>query len=178
MDDMESQKHQLVIELMERENHEQENRQLKQELKEVEMEVNTLRRQVRADLHEEMQVKLETQTQLLSVFNAHNSSLQKQVEDLQSQVRTLGGNLEREKPVSPPPMPDVMLTLQSSGEMRQRTVSELGRENEILKQRITKLHGELVKVQEISASVRRRSSFISAISSTPIAPVNEEIQIK
>lgn len=178
MDDMESQKHQIVIELMERENHEQENRQLKQELKEVEMEVNTLRRQVRADLHEEMQVKLETQTQLLSVFNAHNSSLQKQVEDLQSQVRTLGGNLEREKPVSPPPMPDVMLTLQSSGEMRQRTVSELGRENEILKQRITKLHGELVKVQEISASVRRRSSFMSAISSTPIAPVNEEIQIK
>ena len=175
---MESQKHQLVMELMERENHEQENRQLKQELKEVEMEVNTLRRQVRADLHEEMQVKLETQTQLLSVFNAHNSSLQKQVEDLQGQVRGLGGSLERDKPVSPPPMPDVMLTLHGSGEMRQRTVSELGRENDSLKQRIKRLQGELVKVQDISASVRRRSSIVFAISSTPIAPVNEEIQIK
>ena len=178
IDSMESRKHELMMELMERENCEQESLQLKQELKEVEMEVNTLRRQVRADLHEEMQVKLETQSQLLSVFNAHNSSLQKQVEDLQGQVRTLGGNLEREKPVSPPPMPDVMLTLQSSDDARVRSVSELGRENDLLKQRIAKLEDELVKVQAISASVRRHSSIFSAISSIPVAPVNEEIQIK
>jgi len=178
MDSVESEKHEVMMELMERENREQENQLLKQELKEVEMEVNTLRRQVRADLQEEMQVKLETQTQLLSVFNAHNSSLQKQVEDLQGQVRTLGGNLEREKPVSPPPMPDVMLTLQSSDDTRVRTVSELGRENELLKHRIAKLEDELVKVQAISASVRRHSSSFSVISSIPLAPVNEEIQIK
>lgn len=57
----------------------QENLQLKRELQEVEVEVNALRRQVRADMEEELRVKLETQTQLLAVFNQHNTSLQKQV---------------------------------------------------------------------------------------------------
>lgn len=57
----------------------EENSQLKRELKEVEIEVNALRRQVRADIQEEFQMKLETQTQLLAVFNQHNTLLQRQV---------------------------------------------------------------------------------------------------
>lgn len=57
----------------------EENVQLKHELKEVEIEVNSLRRQVKADVQEELQMKLEAKTQLLAVFNQHNTTLQQQV---------------------------------------------------------------------------------------------------
>ncbi len=178
-EDYEAEKHQLLMDLMAKENCEQENQQLKQELKEVEYEVNTLRRQVRADLQEELQVRLETQTQLLTVFNQHNSSLQSQVVNLQDQVRTLGGALEREKPVSPPPMPDVAIPeVLLPVEVRSRTVTDLGKENEILKERIVKLEQELANLQNVSVTVRRRSSTLSAISSVPIAPINEDLQVK
>ena len=69
----------LLAELTDKEDVLEENSQLKRELKEVEMEVNVLRRQVRADLQEELQLKLEAQTQLLSVFSQHNTLLQQQV---------------------------------------------------------------------------------------------------
>ena len=57
---------------------------MKKELAEVEIEVNKLKRQVheemRADeVREEVKVKLETQTQLVTVFNEHNRALQIQV---------------------------------------------------------------------------------------------------
>ena len=178
VDYLDGEKHQLLMDLMSKENFQQENQQLKQELKEVEMEVNTLRRQVRADLQEELQVRLETQSQLLSVFNTHNSSLQKQVVQLQDQIRVLGGTLEREKPVSPPPMPEVVMVGPFPEDSRTRTISDLEKENEILKQRIFKLEGQLAKVQDISATVRRRSSTLSAIFSVPIAPINEDVQVK
>lgn len=55
------------------------NFQLKRELKEVEIELNSLRRQVKADMQEELQMKLEAKTQLLAVFNQHNALLQQQV---------------------------------------------------------------------------------------------------
>lgn len=57
----------------------QENRQLKKELGEVEIEVNRIKRQAHAELEEEMKVKVETQAQLLSIFNEHNKALQIQV---------------------------------------------------------------------------------------------------
>lgn len=58
----------------------QENKQLKKELGEVEMEVNRLRRQAHTELlHEEMKVKLEAQGQLLMMFDEHNKLLQSQV---------------------------------------------------------------------------------------------------
>lgn len=174
-------KHQLLTELMSKENNELENSQLKQELKEVEAEVNSLRRQVRADMQEEVQVKLETQSQLLSIFNEHNTSLQKQVLKLQDQVRSLGGILDRDEPVSPPPMPDIALAVQDGmpfldGGTRLRTLSSMGKENELLKQRISKLEKELTKLQDVSAVVRRRSSTLSAITSLPLVPVRENIK--
>ena len=58
------------------------NLQLKQELMEVEIEVNTLRRQVQGNNQEELQIKLEAKTQLLDVFNQHNTLLQRQVRTL------------------------------------------------------------------------------------------------
>lgn len=185
VEDLDSEKHQLLMDLMAKENFEQENRQLKQELKEVEVEVGTLRRQVRSDLEEELQVKVQTQSQLLTVFSEHNTSLQKQVEDLQSQIRTLGGILEREKPVSPPPMPDMILTMPKedafntdSENSRPRSFSSVHKENESLKERIRKLEVELVKVKQVSASVRRRSSTLLAISSLTIPTVTDDSEIR
>ena len=69
----------LLTEIKIKEDLSEENFQLKRELKEVEIEVNALRRQVRADMKEELQMKLEAQTQLLAVFNQHNNLLQQQV---------------------------------------------------------------------------------------------------
>ena len=57
----------------------QENSQLKRELKEIEVEINVLRRQTRSDMQEELKLRVETQTNLIAVFNQHNSMLQKQV---------------------------------------------------------------------------------------------------
>jgi chromosome segregation ATPase len=69
----------LITEVNRKEDVIEENLQLKRELKEVEIEVNSLRRQVHSDVQEELQVKLEAKTQLLAVFNQHNSKLQQQV---------------------------------------------------------------------------------------------------
>ena len=172
-------KHQLLLDLTTKDSHMQENLQLKRELKEVEMEINTLRRQARADVHEELQMKIETQTQLLSVFSQHNDSLQMQVEQLQEKVLVLGGKLDKKTPVSPPPMPDMStLTMQSSEEIRQRTWSDLGRENLILKQRINTMEKEVRKLHNISSAVRRRSSTLHALSSIPVGTIHEELQIK
>lgn len=175
---LQREKHQLLLDLTSKEGHVQENLQLKRELKEVEMEINMLRRQVRADVHEELQVKVETQTQLLSVFSQHNDSLRMQVEQLQEQVLGLGGELDKQTPVSPPPMPDMSsLTMPNGEEMRQRTWSDLGRENLILKQRIETMEEEVRKLHSMSSSVRRRSSTLHALSSVPVGTIHEELQI-
>ena len=176
---LQKEKHQLLLDLTAKEGHVQENLQLKRELKEIEMEINTLRRQARADVHEELQLKIETQTQLLSVFSQHNDSLQMQVKQLQKQVLSLGGQLDKEAPVSPPPMPVMSTVAFPNGEeMRQRTWSDLGRENLLLKQRIGTLEGELRKVHSLSSSVRRRSFTLHALSSVPVGTIHEELQIK
>ena len=182
MEHLESEKRDLVMDIMAKEGRELENRQLKQELKEVESEVNTLRRQVRADLQEEMQVKLKTQSQILSVFNQHNTMLQKQVVELQEEVRRLGGKMRYDKPVSPPPMPDISEV--DDGQFtvpkgpRMRTSSELQKENDIMRERVSKLEHELSFVQDLSATVRRRSSILSARSSVPVVPVSEDVHVR
>ena len=150
--------------------------QLRQELKETEMEVNALRRQVKADLQEEMQVKIDTQSQMLSVFSEHNQRLQTQVEELQCQVRSLGGSLQREKAVSPPPFPG-MTTTTNQG-LKSRTLSEMTRENGILKERLVTVEAELKKMKRLSASVRRRGSTLTAITSIPIAPIHDDVQVR
>ena len=176
---LQTEKHQLLLDLTTKDSHMQENLQLKRELKEVEMEINTLHRQVRADVNEELQLKIETQTQLLSVFSQHNDSLQVQVKQLQEKVLALGGKLDKTRPVSPPPMPDLAtLTVQTGEEIRQRTWSDLGRENAILKQRINTMEKELRKVHNVSSAVRRRSSILHALSSVPVGTIHEELQIR
>ena len=163
----------MIGELVAKEGSEGEVVQLRQELKETELEVNALRRQVKADLQEEMQVKIETQTQLLSVFSEHNQLLQVQIEELQQQVRSLGGSLKREKAVSPPPFPDM-----TTEGVKSRTISEMTRENDILKQRIATLELEVRKMRTVSASVRRRASTLTAIASIPVAPIHDDVQVR
>ena len=46
------------------------------------MEVNRIKRQKNDEFQEELRVKMETQGQLLHVFNEHNRSLQIQVSDI------------------------------------------------------------------------------------------------
>ena len=70
------QKQQILAELLKKENYEQENKQLKKELHEVEREVSVLKSKTDA---EELSMKLQAQLQLVAVFNEHNKSLQDQV---------------------------------------------------------------------------------------------------
>ena len=176
LDELLSEKERMTVDLITREGHEEEVSQLRQELHEMELEVNALRRQVKPDLQEEMQIKVETQSQILAVFSEHNQRLQSQVEELQQQVRSLGGNLSREKAVSPPPFPDPINTtsLAESG----RTLSEMSRENEILSQRLAIVEAQLSKMRKLSASARRRSSSVLAITSIPLVPIHDDVQIR
>ena len=175
---LQNEKHQLLLDLTTKEGHVQENSQLKRELKEVEMEINMLRRQARADIQEELQMKIDAQTQLLSVFSQHNDSLRNQVEQLQKQVLCLGGDLEKQTPASPPPVLDMSIFAIPNEEMRQRTWSDLGRENLILKQRIKTMEEEVRKLHSMSSSVRRRSTTLHALSSVSVGTIHEELQIK
>ena len=150
--------------------------QLRRELHETETEVNALRRQVRADLKEEMQVKVEAQSQMLSVFSDHNQRLQLQVEELQQQVRSLGGRLTRETAVSPPPFPDPTNT--ASLMERGQTFSEVTRENKILSQRLSSVEEHLCQLRKLCASVRRCSSSLLAITSMSVVPINDDVQIR
>ena len=175
---LQSEKHQLLLDLTTKEGHMQENLQLKRELKEVEMEINMLRRQARADVHEELQIKIEAQTQLLTVFSQHNDSLKVQVGQLQRQVLSLGGELDKQTPASPPPIPEMLNFTIPSEEIRQRTWSDLGQENLILKQRIKTMEEEVRKLHSMSSSVRRRSTTLHVLSSVPVGTIHEELQVK
>ena len=73
------QKQKLLAELLKKENFEQENKQLKKELHEVEQEVLVLKSKTDS---EELSMKLQAQLQLVAVFNDHNKSLQDQVSSL------------------------------------------------------------------------------------------------
>lgn len=92
--EVESERHQLLVELQQKENYEQENRQLKKELIEVELEVNRIKRQKNDELQEELRLKIGTQTQLLHFFMEHNRKLQIQVSDT---GRARGTHIQRER---------------------------------------------------------------------------------
>lgn len=176
LDELLIEKEGMAIELARREGNENEIIQLRRELLETEQEVNALRRQVRADLQEEIQVKVETQSQMLSVFSEHNQRLQQQVEELQQQVRSLGGELTREKAVSPPPFPDPTntATLMEGS----RTLSEVTRESEILSQRYSFVEEQLNQLTNLSVNARRCSSSLRAVTSIPVAPIRDDVQMR
>lgn len=102
------------------------------------------------------------------------------MEDLQTQVKHLGGKLDREKAASPPPMPDLALslTIASTDEHVQRSKPCLEKENNILKHRIRRIEEEVKKMCDVSAGVRRCGSSLHALSTISIGSVNEEVFVK
>ena len=182
VDDMSAERDELHVQLSEKEGAERENAQLRQELKEVEMEVRSLKRRAQVEFNEETKVKLQTQSQLLQVFNEHNNKLQKQVKELVAKVLSLGGELDRRTAASPPPMPDSCIGLEN-GELHTTLdanmasrISELEEENKALQQRLEEL-GRPDRFKYITASARRRSAAFNAISSIPMTPETEEFPI-
>lgn len=89
-------------------------------------------------------------------------------------MKCLGGRLDREKAVSPPPMPDVSLSLVAASVEDHVSVEK---ENIILKQRVELMEKEVAKLYKISADVRRCSSALYASSSVSIGSVNEEVLV-
>lgn len=182
VDDLSAERDQLHVQLTEMEGAERENAQLRQELKEIEMEVRSLKRRAQVEFNEETKVKLQTQSQLLQVFNEHNTKLQKQVKELVAKVLSLGGELERRTAASPPPMPDSCIGLENGGLHRTldanmiNRISELEEENKVLQQRLAEL-GRPDRFKYITASARRRSAAFNAISSIPMTPETEEVPV-
>ncbi|XP_065906062.1 uncharacterized protein [Dysidea avara] len=188
------QKQKLLAELLKKENFEQENKQLKKELHEVEQEVLVLKSKTDS---EELSMKLQAQLQLVAVFNDHNKSLQDQVQQLQKQVISLGGQLEHSGPVEP--SVDVILqdmggggAPTSKGNRRKRLGSEsksnrssksvtpattngqsdiaaeisvLLSENEMLKKKLTSLEAHVGSGKEKVPLVLRQPSVLFALSS-------------
>ena len=173
LDELLSDKESMAVELAVRKAQEGEVLQLRRELQETEQEVSALRRQVRADLQEEMQVKLETQSQIVSVFSEHNQQLERQINELQQQVLSLGGSLTREKAVSPPPFPDPISLMENS-----QKLSDMTCENEILRQRLLIIKEHFFLLRQMSASVRRHSSTLYAQLSVSIAPIYDQVQTR
>lgn len=79
LEEMENEKDGYYAELLGKDGTEEENLQLRKELKEVEVEVNRLRRQAHNDRQEEIQLKLQTQTSLVEHLDEHNRALRQQV---------------------------------------------------------------------------------------------------
>ena len=92
----------------------------------------------------------------------------------------LGGRLEREKPVSPPPMPTPMISITDEHDttVDASRVAELESDNAGLKQRVAKLEAELFSAQELSPKIRRRSSTLLVTSSIRWTPTNEDAFVR
>lgn len=86
--------------------------------------------------------------------------------------------MDRDKPVSPPPMPDVSLAIPRGDEGRQRSLEDVESENYILKERIRTMEKELLNLQDLSSQFRRRSSSLRAMLTVPVRPINEELQVR
>ena len=97
------------------------------------------------------------------------------MEDLQSQVKHLGGKLEREKAASPPPMPDMALSLTVTNDYAHQSKPSLEKENVMLKQRMKLMQDEVQIVYILSADVRRCCASLHALSTVPIGSINEDI---
>lgn len=94
-------------------------------------------------------------------------------------MKRLGGKLDREKAASPPPMPDIALSLAiaSTDDHVHRSKPSLEKENILLKQRIRLMEEEVKKFHMISADVRRCGSSLHTLSTISIGSVNEEILV-
>ena len=182
VDDLLAENEELHHQLSEKDVSERENAQLRQELKEMEAEVRSLKRRAQVEMNEETMVKLQTQSQLLQVFNEHNNKLQKQVKELMGKVISLGGQLDRKTAASPPPMPGTTNGLEN-GEFHSfdatkmvGRISELEEENKVLQLKLQELERP-EKLKYITASARRRSAAFNAISSIPMIPGVEEVPV-
>ena len=91
-------------------------------------------------------------------------------------VTECGGRLERDKPVSPPPMPTPLISI--TCETDSKVAADLELENSTLKQRIAKLEEELFSAQDISPKIRRRSSTLLVHSSIRWTPNNEDAFVR
>lgn len=91
----------------------------------------------------------------------------------------MGGKLDREKAVSPPPMPDMALslTITSEDDHTPRSNPSLKKENVILKQRIKLMAEEVEKLDYLSADVRRHSSSLHALSTISMGNVNNDVLV-
>lgn len=91
----------------------------------------------------------------------------------------MGGKLEREKAASPPPMPDIALSLaMANAEDRvQRSKPSLEKECIILRQRLNLMEKELAMVHAISADVRRCCSLLHTLATISVGSVNEEVPV-
>lgn len=98
-----------------------------------------------------------------------------QVEDLLLQVKRLGGKLNRDKAVSPPPMPDMSLSLTSTSVSH--SMIGLEKENFILKERIKLMEEEVEKLNCKVPDIRRSSSTLHVLSSVSIGTINEELLV-
>ena len=117
---------------------------------------------------------------ILSIVSQYSGTyyLKIQVEELQTQVKCLGGKLDREKAVSPPPMPDISLYSSSDNEGHiPRSASALEKENTLLKQRIDLIEMEMYRLQHMSPNIRRSSCTLHALSSISIGAINEEVLV-
>ena len=92
-------------------------------------------------------------------------------------VTECGGRLERDKPVSPPPMPAPLISITSENGTN-KMAADLESENTALKQRIAKLEQELFSAQDISPKIRRRSSTLLVHSSIRWTPNNEDAFVR
>ena len=91
----------------------------------------------------------------------------------------MGGKLDREKAVSPPPMPDMALslTITSEDDSTPQSNPSLKKENIILKQRVKLMVEEVEKLEYLSADVRRYSSSLHALSTISIGNVNDDVLV-
>lgn len=94
-------------------------------------------------------------------------------------MKSLGGRPKREKAVSPPPMPDIGVSLSDASVKDHgiRSKSDVEKENTILKERIKLMEKEISKLHFVSATTRRCSSTILAMCSVSIGTVKEEILV-
>lgn len=91
----------------------------------------------------------------------------------------MGGKLDREKAASPPPMPDIALSLSiaNADDHVHRSKPCLEKQCVILRQRLSLMEEEIKRLCSISADVRRCGSLLHALSTISIGSVNEEILI-
>lgn len=97
---------------------------------------------------------------------------------MQQTIKSLGGQLEKDKPVSPPPMPIPTINVGGNSITDATRLEELERDNSRLKQKISKLERELFNAHDVSPKIRRRSSTLLVASSINWTPSNDDAFVR